>query len=333
MPATKDLNQHAPSIRLAPDELPVIDLGALFGNRNRTLREVLGPIRKACLDTGFFYITNTCVADSVITNALNAMKLFFDCPDESPVKQNVHNAKAAGMKGWGPMFGEPAYQAGTVAHMESFDFGQQLEQEQYRSLEIVPNIWPELAGFRETMLAYYEQVTRLGRALSQVISNILGESPDFINSRSGPTAPRTMRMLHYPASETPGDRRNVGISAHTDFECFTILYQTAAGLELTNAEGTWCEAPADPGTFTVMLGDMTERFSNGWLRATGHRVANTPWSRYSMVLFFALDADCLVEPLPQFVTADHPSAYAPVTQDEHIDRELKRANRNKAVSP
>jgi hypothetical protein len=54
---------------------------------------------------------------------------------------------------------------------------------------------------------------------------------------SRPYAPRTMRMLRYPANDTPADSRNVGISAHTDFESFTILCQTARGLELTDATG------------------------------------------------------------------------------------------------
>ncbi len=113
---------------------------------------------------------------------------------------------------------------------------------------------------------------------------------------------------------------------HTEFEGFTILNQTAAGLELTNVEGQWCEAPSDIGAFTIILGDVTERLSNGWLKATGHRVVNTPWTRYSMILFFAVDGDYTVKPLPQFVSEDNPAQYDPMTQDEHIRRELDRAN-------
>jgi isopenicillin N synthase-like dioxygenase len=55
---------------------------------------------------------------------------------------------------------------------------------------------------------------------------------------------------------------------------------TATGLELTNVEGNWCEAPGDIGTFTVILGDMVEQLSNNYLKATGHRVVNTPWMRH-----------------------------------------------------
>ena len=104
------------------------------------------------------------------------------------------------------------------------------------------------------------------------------------------------------------------------------MNQTAPGLELTNVEGQWCEAPSDIGSFTIILGDMTERFSNGWLKATGHRVVNTPWTRYSMILFFAIDGNYEVAPLPHFVSEDNPAQYDSITQDEHIRKEMDRAN-------
>ncbi|MGB5487388.1 MAG: 2OG-Fe(II) oxygenase family protein, partial [Lysobacterales bacterium] len=198
-------------------------------------------------------------------------------------------------------------------------------------LGIEPNVWPDIPGFRDAVHAYYDAVTAMARTLGEVFSGMLGMERDFINRHSGERAPRTMRLLHYPANDAPVNERNVGIAAHTDFECFTIINQTASGLELTNADGEWCQAPSDIGTFTVMLGDMLERFSNGYLKATGHRVVNTPWQRFSMVLFFAVDGDYEVAPLEQFTSPDNPAHYAPVTQGEHIKFELARAAGNKLV--
>ena len=79
--------------------------------------------------------------------------------------------------------------------------------------------------------------------------------------------------------------------------------------------------------FTVILGDMLERLSNGVIKATGHRVALTPWQRYSIILFNALDGDCEVEPLPQYVSEARPARYQPVTQGTHIEEELARAQK------
>jgi len=326
MPSTEQLDQSAPSRTLDRESIPNLDLQGLFPGGDAEREVLVREIRTACLETGFFYIHNTCVEDKVIQKTLSAMEMFFDLPDDSPVKRAVHNEHVSGLKGWTPIFGEPAYQKDTIAHVESFDIGQDLTADQYETLGLEPNVWPDLPGFRDAVLGYNAQVTHLGRALSEVIAEILGVERNFISDRSGIKAPRTMRLLHYPENDAPADSRNVGIAAHTDFECFTIVNQTAPGLELTDVSGQWCEAPSDIGTFTIMLGDMMERFSNGWLRATGHRVVNTPWTRYSMILFFAVDGDYEVAPLPQFVTADNPPQYDPVTQDEHIRRELDRSN-------
>lgn len=328
MPGTEHLDQHAPSMTLDRAGIPNLDLAPLFADDVLARDEVEAQIRDACLETGFFYVHNSCVDAQIIKNALAASEDFFLMPDDGPVKQAVHNRHSGEKRGWGPMFGEPTYQPGTVAHVESFDLGQQLDNGKCRKLGIEPNVWPDIPGFRDEVLAYYEAVTAMGRALSRVFSGMLGMDREFISHHSGESAPRTMRLLHYPANQAPADKRNVGIAAHTDFECFTIINQTAGGLELTNTNGEWYKAPSDIGSFTILLGDMLERLSNGELKATGHRVVNTSWQRLSMVLFFALDGDYEVAPLPQFTGRDRPALYAPVTQNEHIRNELARAAAN-----
>jgi isopenicillin N synthase-like dioxygenase len=331
MPGTEQLDQHAPSMAMDRARIPNLDLAPLFAHDVIARNELERQIRDASLNTGFFYVHNSCVDARVIENALAASREFFLIPDDSPVKQAVHNRFFNEKKGWGPIFGEPTYQPGTLAHVESFDIGQQLDIERHHELGIEPNVWPEIPGFRDAVLAYYEAVTAMGRALSRVFSDMLNMDREFINRHSGESAPRTMRLLHYPANQAPADDRNVGIAAHTDFECFTIINQTADGLELTNTSGEWYKASSDIGSFTVLLGDMLERFSNGELKATGHRVANTPWQRLSMVLFFALDGDYKVAPLPQFIGPDRPALYAPVTQDDHIRNELEHAAANAEI--
>ena len=328
MPGTEHLDQRAPSKALDRTQLPNLDLAPLFTGDATARDELERRIRDACLETGFFYVHNSCVDEGVIQNAIAAVQAFFRMPDDDPLKQAVHNRHFGEKKGWGPLFGEPAYQPGTVAHVESFDLGQQLDSKRYRELGIEPNVWPDICGFRDAVQAYYEAVTVMGRALSEVFSDMLGMEREFINRHSGDGAPRTMRLLHYPENQAQADERNVGISAHTDFECFTIMNQTADGLELTNIEGEWYQAPSNIGSFTVVLGDMLERFSNGHLKATGHRVVNTPWQRFSMVLFFAVNGDYEVSPLPQFTGPDAPSRYTPVTQDQHIRNELEQAAAN-----
>ena len=50
---------------------------------------------------------------------------------------------------------------------------------------------------------------------------------------------------------------------------------------------TWLDAPPRPGAFVLNVGDIGERWSNGTLRSTPHRVLNrTGRDRYSIPYFF-----------------------------------------------
>ena len=141
-----------------------------------------------------------------------------------------------------------------------------------------------------------------------------------------------MRLLHYPQNDAPESDANVGISAHTDFECVTLILQTAPGLELLAADGSWYDVPGHDGRLVVMLDDMLERFTNGQCKATGHRVRNTREQRYSIIMFVAVNDDETIAPMPQFVTEDNPAGYAPVKQRAHLDQELARAAQNREQS-
>ena len=115
----------------------------------------------------------------------------------------------------------------------------------------------------------------------------------------------TIRLISYPGFEVPvhtfsaanansGDhawtysddedddddvcKADVGIAPHTDFEAFTLMHQDAPGLQLLSRtelekgkDGAWIDAPV-VDAFIVIVGDILERYTNGVLRATPHRV-------------------------------------------------------------
>ncbi len=131
--------------------------------------------------------------------------------------------------------------------------------------------------------------------------------------------------MNYAPEPSPTDQK-VGIAAHTDFECITLLYQTAGGLELLDVNGRWLAAPVEDGRIVVML----ERWTNGVFKATGHRVRSTDEQRYSIVMFVAANEDMDIGPLQQFVTRDTPARYALISQEQHIENEIQRAKDNAA---
>jgi isopenicillin N synthase-like dioxygenase len=170
-----------------------------------------------------------------------------------------------------------------------------------------PNQWPDVPGFAAACTAWYEAVMALGRALLNGFALALGERADVFDAYVT-KPPSQLRLIHYPHDPDAVDV--VGIGAHTDYECFTILKPTAPGLEVLNGAGDWIDVPPRDGAFVVNIGDMLETWTNGEFVATTHRVRKVTEERWSFPLFFNVDHDTLVAPLPRFVRSGEPERVA-----------------------
>merc|ERR1719161_3185394 len=134
----------------------------------------------------------------------------------------------------------------------------------------------------------------------------------------------TIRLLFYPGSPmlsaSEAQTATAGISPHTDFEAFTLMHQDAPGLQFIPASGEgWVDAPVREGEFVVTVGDVLERFTNGVLRATPHRVVKTAHKRLSIIRFNAMNPETIIKPLPHFVTKERPAAHSWVSMGTHME--------------
>jgi len=313
MPQTRDLRQFDSIEDTAFPSIPTVNFeGPLTSDAE------IKRLRAACLETGFFTVDNALQPSTAITQALYQMDQFFALHDKDPRKVSVSVRRTGHKNGWTPLFGEPAYQPGTLAHVESFDFGRGGH-----------NVWPELPDFRCDIRRCWDALAGIGDSVLEALALAAGVDRQFFVRNCATREFSTMRLLHYPANRAPVSEKNVGIAAHTDFECITLLVQSAPGLELRNRAGQWFDAPSNTGQIVVLLGDMIERWTNGLFQATGHRVRNTNQERMSIVKFFAVDDEVIVTPLPEFADSSRPAIYAPVGQREHLATEVLRAERNR----
>ena len=166
---------------------------------------------------------------------------------------------------------------------------------------------------RSPVMTYYDAIFSLGRVLMRGFAQAIGEAPASSIHLMKP--PSQLRLIHYPYNPAAGEA--MGIGSHTDYECLTLLYSTAPGLEVLNSAGTWVDAPPLPGALVVNIGDMMEIWTNGEFVATSHRVRPVKQERFSFPLFFAVDYDTEVKPLDRFVTGERP-ARAGLTAGEHL---------------
>lgn len=320
MPDTSSLNQFDPVVGKVDETLPVFSAADFTGRRRQS---IANDVRDACHEFGFFYIDLDAAQQQAVNNTLTEMQRFFSISDEDPRKQNVK--QGIDETGWVPRFTEPAYQPGTVSSLEAFDCDRNdIDGTAER------DVWPAVPGFREAVTQCWSSYAALASGVLDVLGRAAGLAPDFFVTQCSSQTLNTMRLLHYAAGSPQDEKSSVGISAHTDFECITLIYQDAPGLELTAPSGNWLDAPIAGGRIVVLLDDMLERWTNGYFKATGHRVRETDERRFSIVMFIAANDDLQVAPLSEFVSASTPALYEPISQAQHIENEMRRSRENAA---
>ncbi|NJN56028.1 MAG: isopenicillin N synthase family oxygenase [Leptolyngbyaceae cyanobacterium SL_5_9] len=313
-----------PTVTAKNISFPVIDIAPLFTEDSPARQACIEQIKQTCLTVGFFGATGACSQD-LISRVYRQSAAFHSLGDAD--KRPYYSLEKVITRGWVPLHEEPAYEPGTISHVESFDLGLHLPPDDPDYVEsplLGPNVYPYLSGFQEDIDTYYAEINRMGSALLEAFAEMLELERHTFRQMSTRRAGSKMRLLHYPgaATQTQEERSTegvkVGISSHSDFELLTIMHQNAPGLQLMNRDGEWVDVPLIPEAFSVILDDALEFLTNGVLKATQHRVPLTDWERYSLIVFHAADVDQVLQPLPNFVSAENPSRYSPITQAAHI---------------
>jgi isopenicillin N synthase-like dioxygenase len=298
------------------DAVPVVDIGAFLDGSDRD--GVARRTAAVCESTGFLYLSGHGVPEALIAETVEQANRFFDLTEER--KREVHISRQRNHRGWRG-FGEVNLDPnGPKDIKESFKVGMELpaEDPDYLGGEkmLGPNAWPrDLPGFRETVYAYWEAVHGVQMALFRLFARALDLPEDhFAPLVTKPIA--QLNLVHYPAQ--PGEGRASGVGAHTDYECFTILWQDSnGGLEARNRAGQWIPVPPVPGTFVVNIGDMMELWTNGRFVSTLHRARNTSGRRrLSFPMFCGTNPDARIECLPTCTGPGNPPRHAPVVAGE-----------------
>jgi isopenicillin N synthase-like dioxygenase len=296
-------------------QIPTVDVRGLLHGDEARQQAVAAELGRAAREVGFFYVTGTDVAPALYDALLTVTKRFFELPGEE--KMAVYIGLSRNHRGYVPP-GEEVLGGQERDLKEAYDLALDLPADDPDWLAgnplLGPNAWPELPGFSLAVTAYYEAVLDLGRALLRGFAMALGEAPTFFDACVR-KPPSQLRLIHYPHDAQAQDA--VGLGAHTDYECFTLLRSTSPGLEVLNGEGTWVDAPPVEDGFIVNIGDLLETWTNGAFVATSHRVRQVTEERWSFPLFFNVDYDTVVSPLPQFVT-EGAAPRQPLVAGEHL---------------
>ncbi|RXW22481.1 hypothetical protein EST38_g3362 [Candolleomyces aberdarensis] len=301
--------------------VPVIDLSNVYTDNPALRKELVTRVRDACIRVGFFYVSNHGIPEGTISNAMDAAKRFFALPFDT--KMEIESKKQPNFKGYSPLLGGNNDPEGFEFGWEDLQTSIESHDESTQGVMAGANVWPSedlVSGFRNAALSYYHAATKLGKALFSLFAEALDQPSNFFQDKTLDSA-ALMKLLYYRPQTGPVGERVVGIGAHTDWECFTILWQQPGiqALQLLNSEKRWIDAPPIEGTLVINLGDEFARLTNDIFKPTIHRVFNKNGvERYSIPLFFGIDYNAKLEPMPNCVSPERPFAYEVITAGEYI---------------
>ncbi len=288
--------------------LPLVDISNLASGDFEDRLAVARDLDRACVEAGFLYIKGAQFDAGLFQRLVERAKHYFALDDDAKMQSYI--GLSENHSGFVPV-GEEQFGVGTYDLKEAFDVNYDYPFAEGRRPLVGPNIWPDMPGFREDVLAYYSHIKAIGHQLFGAFALALGlEETYFDACLQHP--PSQLRLIHYPFDANAEDRP--GIGAHTDYECFTLLFATAPGLQVVDKQGEWVDVPLVEGAMIMNISDMMEIMSNGRWLATKHRVRKVKEERYSFPLFFSCDYDHVVAP----ITLNEAPRYQPLRGGEHL---------------
>lgn len=289
--------------------LPLLDLRRLDGDaqaRESFLRE----LRTAAREVGFFYLRGHGVPAELEAAVIEVSRRFFTLPDAD--KLSVAMINSPHFRGYNRAGAELT--RGRADWREQFDI--HAERAPWPPTDGAPgwtrlqgpNQWPAaLPELRPVLLQWQAELTRVATRLVSAFAEALEQPADALAQIYEGTPNQTMKIIRYPG-RAPGDS-DQGVGAHKDSGLLTLLIQdNRGGLQVQAEDGRWIDAVPVPGAFVVNIGELLELASNGYLKATVHRVVSPPpdTDRLSVAFFLGarLDATVPLLNLPPHLAAE-----------------------------
>jgi len=289
---------------MADLNLPILDLSRLDAGPEAAAA-FRDDLRAATHDVGFFYLTGTGVTSELEQRLHRAAKDFFALPEED--KLAIENVRSPHFRGYTRIGGERTQ--GAVDWREQIDIGPERAAVAggpgYNRL-IGPNLWPAAQPeLREIVAEWHEHLSGVARKLLRAWALALGAEETYFEKNFGD--PSTLiKIVRYPGTHEPEPQQGVG--AHKDSGVLTLLWvEPGKGGLQVERDGAWVDAPPVDGAFVVNIGELLEYATDGYLKATNHRVVSpqAPDERISIPFFFnpALDARLPLIELPADLAA------------------------------
>jgi len=270
--------------------LPVLDLARYTSSAERDA--FLADLRHAARDIGFFYLINHGVDDALQNAVQREARRFFALTEVQ--KEQVAMIHSPHFRGYNRAASEIT--RGQPDWREQFDIGAERpalllsdSDPRWRRLQ-GPNLWPEaLPTLKPALLDWQRAMTSMALRLLRAFAEALQLPADAFDALYGSKPNEHIKLIRYPGQHATQSAQGVGAHKDSGFLSF-LLQDEQKGLQVEVAPDRWIDAAPRAGSFVVNIGELLELATNGYLRATVHRVVSPPADRERLSIAFFLGA-------------------------------------------
>jgi isopenicillin N synthase-like dioxygenase len=293
------------------DALPVLDLSRLTAGGSAE-RGFLEELRTATHEVGFFYLVGHGVPQDLMDTMITAARQFFALPEAD--KLAIENVLSPHFRGYTRVGGERTQ--GLADWREQIDIGPERPTVEpgpgvpdWERME-GPNQWPAaMPELRPLVERWHAEMMRVSRELLHAWALALGQPEDVFDAAFADRPSTLLKIVRYPGQPEGAAAAGQGVGSHKDAGVLTLLLVEpgTVGLQVEHPQG-WIDAPPMRGAFVVNIGELLEVATNGYLKATVHRVLSPApgTDRISVPFFYnpALSSNIPLLDLPPELAAE-----------------------------
>ena len=291
--------------------LPVLDIGPFLADETTAAaHEFVGRLRDTLHGPGFCYLTGYGVAPSTETAVARVAAEFFAQPEDTRLE--IVNTNTPHFRGYTRLGME--HTNGVSDWRDQIDIGPEHQPvdpgpDGPAWLRVRgPNQWPtSVPEMQPIVTGWMDDMAPVGAAVLRAIALGLGQRADHFEASTTPHPEVLVKIIRYPAQDRRQDTGQ-GVGLHNDSGLLSFIMQDDVGGLQVQIGDDLVDATPMPGALVLNIGEMLQIATDGYLRATKHRVVSPPAGRQriSVAYFYnpAMEATFERIPLPVELAAD-----------------------------
>lgn len=302
--------------------LPILDIAGFLDDADSDAgRRFVDELIATEHDVGFCYLVGHGIDPALEARVMELAATFFALPE--PDRLEIVNTNTPHFRGYTRLGQE--HTNGTSDWRDQIDIGPEraapeLGPDAPPWLRLRgPNQWPSaVPEMQGVVTAWMDDMAQVGRAVLSALALGLGLPAGHFEPVVTPDPEVLVKIIRYPAQDVVADTGQ-GVGLHHDSGLLSFIMQDdVGGLQVQTGDGL-VDATPMPGAYVLNLGEMLQVATNGYLRATKHRVVSPPpgRQRISVAYFFNPCMESRLDPieLQPALAAEAPGGQNPNPDD------------------